>query len=274
MLTMRRLVQNLRHRVTDERGFTLVELLATMVAGVVVLLALGTIMDVTLRETTRSFTLVDATNRTRPVFEQIENNLHSACFADEEYPLQAGSNANALIFMSSYGNGATPSEVWHEIDYNPPPVSTLTDTTYSTSYSVVNGIPTWSRGTQQGSTKTLLTNVAQTGTTPVFQYYAYQTAPGTDAAGNQYEILPDGTAPVPGTSTTVTNPLDPGGSLTSTDASSAAEVMITLTVGPGGHAYENTNLANVGQSVTDSITFRFTPAANHEGDGASFAPCD
>lgn len=273
MLTVRQIARNVRHRLADQRGFTLVELLATMVAGVVVMLAIGTIMDVTLRETTRSFTLVDATNRTRPVFEQIENNLHSACFADEQTPIQVGSNANKLIYMSSYGNAATPTTVWHEVTYSPAPTATLTDTTYSTSYSVVNGIPTWSRGVQQGA-RTLLTNVAQTGTTPVFQYFAYETAPGTDAAGNQYEILPDGRAPVPGTSTTVTDPLAPGGSLTSTQASSAAEVLITLTVGPGGHSNENTNLANVGQSVSDSITFRFTPAANHEGDGASFSPCD
>ena len=265
--------QKLCRRLADERGFTLVELLATMVAGVVVLLAMGTIMDVTLRETTRSFTLVDATNRTRPIFEQIENNLHSACFADEETPIESGSNANSLIFMSSSGNAATPTAVWHQVTYNPAPTSTLTDTSYSTTYSVVNGIPTWSRGTQQGNPRTLLTHVAQTGSTPVFQYYAYQTAPGTDAAGNQYMILPDGTAPVPGTSTTVNNPLAPGGSPTSTQASSAAEVLITLTVGPSGGNNENSNLANVGQSVSDAITFRFTPAANH-ADGSSFTPCD
>jgi Tfp pilus assembly protein PilW len=259
---------------SDEAGFTLVELLATMVAGVVVLLALGTIMDVTLKETTRSFTLVDATNRTRPVFQLLENELHSACFADGEYPIQAGSNPNALMFLTSYGNGATPTEVWHEVDYNAPPVATLTDTTYSTVYSVVNGVGTWSRGTKQGSTRTLLTNVAKTGSAAVFQYYAYQTAPGTDAAGNQYMILPDGTAPVPGTSTTVNNPLAPGGSLSATQAPTAAEALITLTVGPAGGFNENTNLANVGQSVTDSIAFRFTPAANHVGEGASFTPCD
>ena len=58
-----------RRRLASEAGFTLVELMVTMVAGVVVLLALGTIMDVTLRETTRSFTLVDATERARPIFE-------------------------------------------------------------------------------------------------------------------------------------------------------------------------------------------------------------
>jgi hypothetical protein len=246
-----------------------------MVAGMVVLGALGTIMTVTLRGTSRSFTQVDATSRARPVFEGLENELHSACFADNQTPIQANSNANALIFMSSYGNRATPGEVWHEVNYNPAPTATLTDATYAVNYSVdANGNPVWSRGAKQGSTKTLLTRVAQSGTTPVFQYFAYQTAPGTDAAGNQYEILPDGTAPVPGTSTTVSNPLAPGASLSATQASTAAEVLITLTVGPAGGSNENTNLANVGQSVTDAITFRFTPAANHEGDGAIFKPCD
>lgn len=270
---MRRLCQRARSRIATEAGFTLVELLATIVAGVVVLLALGTIMDATLKQTTRSFSQADATSRSRPIFEGLENELHSACFADEQTPIQSGSSPTALIFMSSYGNGANPTEIWHEVDYNAPPTATLTDATYSVSYSVVNGIPVWSRGTLQG-TKRLLNNVAQSGTTPVFQYFAYQTAPGTDAGGNQYMILPDGTAPIPGTTTTVYNPLAPGAALSATQASSAAEVLVTLNVGPAGGFNENTNLANVGQSVSDSITFRFTPAANHVGDGAIFKPCD
>jgi hypothetical protein len=208
------------------------------------------------------------------VFEQLENELHSGCFADEQTPIQSGSSANTLIFMTAYGNGATPTAIWHEIAYNPAPTATLTDTTYSTNYAVVSGIPTWSRGTLQSS-KILLTNVAQSGTTPVFQYFAYQTAPGTDPAGNQYMILPDGDAPIPGTSTTVAaNPLAPGASLSTSQAASAAEVQISLVVGPAGHAHENTNLANVGQTVNDQIVFRFTPAANHVGNGATFGPCD
>jgi prepilin-type N-terminal cleavage/methylation domain-containing protein len=271
---MRRVPTSIRRRLADERGFTLVELLVTMVAGVVVLLALGTIMDVTLKETTRSYTLMDATNRTRPVFEQLENELHSACFADEQTPIQSGSNASALIFLSAYGNAATPTDVWHEIDYSAA-TATLTDHTYQVSYSIDGlGNPVWSRGTSIGS-RILLTNVAASGSTPVFQYFAYQTAPGTDQAGNAYEILPDGTSPVPGTSTTVYNPLDPGGSLTTTDAPTASEVLITLTVGPSGAGgTENTRLAHTGDTVSDSIVFRFTPAANHVGDGATFRPCD
>jgi hypothetical protein len=69
------------------------------------------------------------------------------------------------------------------------------------------------------------------------------------------------------------NPLAPGGSLSATQAASAAEVMISLIVGPAGASHENTNLANVGQTVNDSIVFRFTPSANHVGGGAVFQPC-
>jgi Tfp pilus assembly protein PilW len=260
-----------RRALASEAGFTLVELLATMVAGIVVLMALFTIMDVTLRQTTQTFSLVDATERARPAFESIENELHSACFADEETPIQAGSNANALIFLTSVGNNATPTQVWHEVDFAG---GKLTDSTYATVYAVVGGIPTWSRGAQQGSTRTLLTNVSASGTTPAFQYFAYQNAPGTDAAGNQYEILPDGTAPIPGTSTTVFNPLAPGASLTAAQATTAAEVLITLKVGPQGGYNENSNLSDVGDSVSDAVVFRNTPTANHVGNGAVFEPCD
>jgi len=262
----------------SEEGFTLVELLATMVAGIVVLMALLTIMDVTLQNTTHAFSQVDATQRARPAFTAIENELHSACFADEETPIQAGSGPNALIFLTSTGSGATPNQYWHEIDYNGAPTNTLTDSTYTTSLTTVNGVPTYTRGTLQ-STRTVLTNVGQSRPsstqplTPVFQYFAYQVAPGTDAAGNQYEILPDGTAPIPGTSTTVFNPLAPGTTLTGTQAATVAEVMVNLSVGPAGGYNERTNYSDVGVNVSDAITFRFTPAANHVGDGATFSPC-
>ncbi|HUA02389.1 MAG TPA: hypothetical protein VMB27_00725, partial [Solirubrobacteraceae bacterium] len=119
----------------SEVGFTLVELLATMVAGIVVVMALLTIMDVTLQNTTRTFSQVDATQRARPAFTAIENELHSACFADEETPIQTGASPTALIFLTSSGTGATPTELWHEIDYNGAPTSTLVDNTYSTTQS-------------------------------------------------------------------------------------------------------------------------------------------
>jgi hypothetical protein len=72
----------------------------------------------------------------------------------------------------------------------------------------------------------------------------------------------------------VFNPLAPGAALTSTQAATVAEVLINLSVGPAGGYNEKTNYSDVGTSVSDSITFRFTPAANHVGDGATFSPCE
>lgn len=267
-----------RINLKSEEGFTLVELLATMVAGIVVLAAVLTVLDVTFQQTTRTFSRVDATRRARPAFTAIENELHSSCFADQETPIQSGSSPTSLIFLSSTGTAATPISVWHEIVYNGAPKRTLTDSSYATSESTVNGVPTWTRGALQSS-RIVLRNVSQAVSSsnqpiPVFQYFAFQTAPGTDAAGNQYMILPDGTAPIPGTTTTVFNPLAPGAALTGTQAATVAEVLINLTVGPGGGSNENTNLSGVSDTVTDAITFRFTPAANHVGAGASFDPCE
>jgi len=58
-------VKVLAARLRSERGFTLVELLVAMVAGIVVLMAGLTILDVTMDQTTRSFSMVDATNGRR-----------------------------------------------------------------------------------------------------------------------------------------------------------------------------------------------------------------
>lgn len=259
----------------SEQGFTLVELLAAMAASGVVLAALVTIMTITLQDTTRTFTQLDASGRARPVFEYVENELHSACFAGEETPVQPGSTANSLFFLSSSGNGPTPTQLWHEVTYTPSS-GTLVDTTYQTSSSSATGSLVWTRGARVSS-RQLLTNVGtqtnSSGAVPVFQYFAYQQAPTTDAAGNTYEILPDGLAPIPGTTTTVDNPLSIGSTgLTSTQAANVAEVIISLVVGPSGHNNENTNL-NVGDSVSDAIGFRLTPAANHTGNGATFSPC-
>ncbi|HUA50411.1 MAG TPA: prepilin-type N-terminal cleavage/methylation domain-containing protein [Solirubrobacteraceae bacterium] len=265
-----------RQRLRSERGFTLIELLVAMVGGIVVLLAALTILDVSIHQTTRTFSLVDATSRAEPALETLENELHSACFADNETPIQSGSSGTSLIFVSSVGNAATPTPTWHEIDFSG---GDLTDNSYAASEQEVNGTPTWARGSLENS-RIVLTNVGQATNTstntqiPPFQYFAYQQAPGTDAAGNNYMILPDGTSPIPGTSTTVYNPLITGSqTLSSTQAATAAEVLITMVVGPAGGNNENTNLNGVNDTVTDGVTLRLTPAANNTAYGGDFSPC-
>jgi type II secretory pathway component PulJ len=264
-------------RLRSEDGFTLVELMVAMVGGVVVLLAALLVLDVALHQTTRTFSLVDATTRAEPAFEAIENELHSACFADNETPIQSGSSGTSLIFVSSVGNAASPTATWHEIDFSG---GKLTDSSYAASESEVSGTPTWTRGSLESS-RIVLTNVSQSTNTstsaliPPFQYFAYQQAPGTDAGGNNYMILPDGMSPIPGTTTTEYNPLITGTqTLTANQAQSAAEVLITMVVGPAGGNNENTNQSGVSDTVTDAVVLRLTPASNNTAYGGDFSPCE
>ncbi len=272
-------------RLRGEQGFTLVELLVTMVAGLVVMAGLGTVLTVTLQQTTRTFTLSDATENARTVVTYIENELHSACLTADVTPIQGGgsngsqvSDANDLVFVSQYGTSASPTPVEHKITYSAAN-RTLTEYTYSLISG--NDPSSWIFATTPtiAAGKRLLANVApiyQQSTSsniPIFQYFAYE--PYTDVNGNTDEMLMDGTSSVPGTSS-VSNPdplpTSPSG-LSQTNAASTAEVMVNFLVGATGGNQENTSLGDTYDPVTDSIVLRFTPPADSAGSGATFGPC-
>jgi Prokaryotic N-terminal methylation motif len=271
---MTRSVKWVRARARQEHGFTLIELLVTMVAGIVVLSGLFTILDVTMQQTSNTFTRLDSTGRANVILAGLENELHSACVAEGETPIQGGANgtqvsdANDLVFLSQYGTAASPTPVEHKITYSAA-TGQLTDYTYTTTG---GQSPNWTFGTTPSSSKLLLTNVTQNGSTPVFQYFAYE--PYTDSSGNTDEMLMDGSASVPGTSALPNpDPLPDATGLSSTDAAATAEVIINMVVGAAGGNHENTNILGTATPVTDSVVFRFTPAANQSGQGTTFGPC-
>jgi Tfp pilus assembly protein PilW len=263
-----------------EQGVSLIELLVAILAGMIVIIALFNLQIVTLHQTTRVFTRVDATQHARVAIESLENELHSACLTDNVTPVQAGSTANSLEFISQVGNGATLTPVEHIITFNSV-AGTLTDAQYAETGMTTNssGVPIYTFASTATSTRTLLTNVSQTGSTPVFQYYAYQepmngSTPYTDASGDAYMMLLDGTSEVPGTSTIPpASPLSTSPSLSSADAANTAEVVTSLSVGASGTTGENTSLSDASDSVSDGVVLRLTPAANHAGDGNVFIPC-
>jgi prepilin-type N-terminal cleavage/methylation domain-containing protein len=275
---LRRIVDSAR----GEDGFTLMELLVVMVASVVVLGALFTILDVTLRQTSRTFSMVDASQESRIGLEKLENELHSACVGSDQSPIQTGSSATSLVFISQYGstasnaNAASLTPVQHTITLSG---SALTDTTTAAS----NANAPWTFG-GASSTQTILSNVttAMSGSTalPVFQYFAYAepysapNVPYRDAAGNTYEMLMDGITAVPGTSTVpAAAPLPVP--LSSTDATNAAEVLINVRVKPSGGTDVNNSAKDSASwaSVSDQVVLRLTPPDNHAGSGADFSPC-
>ncbi len=190
-----------RPSLSDSAGFTLVELIVAMAASTVVMIAVVTIMVTAMSEASRVFTKVDATSRARTQLAQLEYELQSACVTNGVTPIQAGSTPTTLIFLSAYGNATQPTPTEHVVSWSST-TKALTDTTYA-----VNGgtAPNWTFSSTPTATTTLLTNVSQSGSTAMFQYFAYQQAPNgsggyySDGAGNPYLMLLDGTSYVPGT---------------------------------------------------------------------------
>lgn len=258
-----------------QAGFTLVELLVAMSIGVIVMFAVTTIMIVSLHQTQRTFTSVDATRQARTALATIENELHSSC-VDGDAPVLATSDSNTLNFLSYTGGGANPQPVWHVLSFSG---RTLTDSVYPAVYTATTTGHSWTQGTPRTSQTTLLTNLAQQPgpggvPVPIFQYYQYVQAPYT-SGGNTYWYVPDGNTIVPGTTTTGT-PSAVGTPLSTANAASVVEVVVNLFVGPSGENLANSTLTSGFDPVTDAISLRLTTPPDYVPAGAgsaSYQPC-
>jgi prepilin-type N-terminal cleavage/methylation domain-containing protein len=128
-------------RLRDEAGFTLVELLASMVIGVVVILASWMIVDSSGKLSTRTTSRVDAFQRGRLALDQIASELRSqVCIAGVTPPIvPLVSGPDDVWFYNNTGdqdaapqkrhislaNGAITEEIWTG-NFNGAPTSTRT----------------------------------------------------------------------------------------------------------------------------------------------------
>jgi type II secretory pathway component PulJ len=85
---------------SDETGFTLVEVLVATVIGLMITLAAFTLLEFSTRDVSRITDRAHADQVGRVALENVMLQLHSACVAVGVNPVQAGSNANELIFIS------------------------------------------------------------------------------------------------------------------------------------------------------------------------------
>ncbi|HEY2141256.1 MAG TPA: prepilin-type N-terminal cleavage/methylation domain-containing protein [Solirubrobacteraceae bacterium] len=219
----------------DEHGFTLVEMLVSIFAGLIVIFAAFAILDISLHQSSRIADRVSADQRGRLAMEKIVLKLHSSCVAAETTPVEAGSEANKLLIVSQTGAEASFAKVTlHEIVFSG---EKLTDTSYLNTEK--KPAPNWEfSGTPLG-TQTLLTHVTRAKNSkgeeiPIFQYYKYE-------------------------GSTLSAPL--AVPLNATEANATAAIAVNFTAAPeSGNVGKITNDRTF--DLSDTAVLRFSPASS------------
>jgi len=217
-------------------GFTLVELMVALMAGLVILSALTMVILTTLHGTSRVSARVHATQNARLGMTKLMQELHSACVTPEIAPIRQGSSGTSLQFIHQTGSAVSPTPVYSEVNFSG---GALTQQDYH----VTGTSPNWSKGAATGSPRTLLSDVAPVPpSSTIFSYYSY--------SGGTISQTPQ------------TVPLSEG------DAALTVEIHTALSAAP-----ETTPVADSGANsvVQNSATLRLTPPSFNEGSPAR--PC-
>jgi Tfp pilus assembly protein PilW len=158
---------------SNERGFSVVELLVSMIATLAVLSAISTMVIASVHNQDRIAHRVDANQRGRPVMARIVNELHSACVAPRIVPVIGdgtvnGSTATQITFLSQSGSAVSPTPDKHVISLSG---TTLNESVYS---ATGGAAPSWTfSGTPNGQPTQLLANVSAPAG-GMFRYYDFQ----------------------------------------------------------------------------------------------------
>jgi prepilin-type N-terminal cleavage/methylation domain-containing protein len=159
-----------RPRLSDERGFTLTELLTAMLIGMIVLLAAFMVLDRSFSASGQIADRSDALQRGRQAMDLMTRQLRSqVCLGKTNAPIVAGSDTS-VSFYGDLSDGTTNVQR-RTLTWDP--------TTKTITQSVIPGAGTYPDLTFTGAatTRELLTNVERImdGSTPrpIFRYYGY-----------------------------------------------------------------------------------------------------
>ena len=214
----------------EERGVTLVELLVTMVSGMIVLLAIFAVTDISSRSSAKVASRVDANQRARPVLQRLIDQLHSTCLGPNVTPVQAGSGDDTIAFLHQTGAAVAPTPVKRVVTLSG---GTLSETLYA---ATGGSSPSWTFSSTPSATTQLLTKVGPAtvgdpaANVPLFQYYTY--------VNGQVSTTP---LPTP---------------LSATDAARTVGVTVSFSVSPRATPVYDPKAA---VAVTDTAYLRFSP---------------
>jgi prepilin-type N-terminal cleavage/methylation domain-containing protein len=245
-------------RLRGERGFTLIEMLVALIAGTIVSGAMAAIVIISVHFNSNLTDRVDANQQGRIAMEKIVQALNSACVASDVPPIYASgettsvatsSDGTHIFFVSALADSATINPNLIEIALTNGQLVMYTYPWLSgTAPSATNTTPwTFSSTPTPAGGYTLLQNAAQTGTTPIFQYFGY----------------PSGSTS--GSGTISVNENSSNGTLAS--GAAVSEVVISFSALPT----DNNSANNRATDLTDTVVLRLTPASS--ATTASNAPC-
>jgi type II secretory pathway pseudopilin PulG len=154
---------------------TLPELMIGMFIGVVLLLAAFAILDRAFTANREASERADASQRGRLAMESVVRTLRSqVCIGSSRAALTAG-DANGVTVLVDLSGGNSPPER-RTIAY-----TSSTRTLDESVYPGTGTFPNYTFPSAPTTTRTLLLNAGQDGTTPVFSYYALDTSGGRGA---------------------------------------------------------------------------------------------
>ena len=224
----------------DETGTTLVELMVALMTGLVIFVALTTMVITTMHGSARVTARVEATQRARIAMVRLMEQLHSACVAPEIAPIKSGSTGNSLKFVHQTGSAVSPTPILSVVCYSN---GTLTQSDYAATGGTS---PNWTFASTPSSTRTLLTKVAPIPpSTSIFSYYRY-----FNGAVSETPLSP----PVSG--------------LTTEEAALTVEVRAALSANPLSTPVKDTGAE---ANIRNSASLRLTPPSFNEGSPSK--PC-
>jgi type II secretory pathway pseudopilin PulG len=164
----------------DQAGLTLVEMLVSMTLGLIVLTGLMALVQTAQRSMTNSTERADATQRGRLAIEQIVQGLRSqVCLKKDAASPQTtiySATPTSVSFFANIGapdaaNAGLPKDFAPQLRTYTFAGGTITEET-SDGVPAAGGTYTFPTVTR---TRQLVTNAAQAGSIPVFNYYGYKT---------------------------------------------------------------------------------------------------
>jgi prepilin-type N-terminal cleavage/methylation domain-containing protein len=166
----------MRARLADEDGFTLVELLAALVVGTIVLFAAFGLLDTAVRLQAKSVDSIEATDRGRVGIDQISQAFSSGICLGDQPSLVSASDSDVEFYASLAPESSavrlvvqrrrltvTPTGIREDVWSGSPPVAPPSLPPAST--------------TTPTRTRMVVTGIRQIASTPIFRYYANQGAP-------------------------------------------------------------------------------------------------